>query len=81
MIFWEILLGLGQTWESAAVQAWMEGVSVGAGALTGTMGDRLLSASWRGSLPGLGRLVYCYSNGPERRLAQVVGAGSTSDRS
>jgi len=59
----------------------MEGVSVGAGALTGTMGDRLLAASWRGSLPGLGRLVYCDSNGPERRLVQVVGAGSTSDRS
>jgi len=81
MIFWEILQSLGQTWEPAAVQAWMVGVKVGAGALTGTMGDRLLAAGWGGSLPGLGRLAYCDGNSADRRLVQVVGAGSTGDRS
>jgi len=81
MVFYEILQSLGQTFHQAAVTAWMMGVKVGAGALTGTMGNGLFAASWEGEIPGVGRLVSCAGVEPDRRLVQVVGAGSSGGRS
>jgi hypothetical protein len=81
MIFHEILQSLGQTFDAAAVAAWMEGVKVGAGALVGVTGDGLWGASWAGTIPGVGKLVTCGGGDPARRLVQQVGGGSSGGRS